>query len=136
MAQTTKDFAADDVERNPAADGAVRNHQLRRAEEYVHAHLMGEFSLRDLSEAAGTSPSTLLRTFNAHHGVSPMKYVKRLRLEAVRRSLLDSDPLGSTVSGVASEYGFRQMGRFSADYRRVCGELPSVTLRRFRQSAN
>ena len=136
MVQTTRDFAADDVERNPAADGAVRNHQLRRAEEYVHAHLMDEFSLRDLTEAAGTSSSTLLRTFNAHHGVSPMKYAKRLRLEAVRRSLLDSDPLGGTVSGVASEYGFRQMGRFSADYRRVCGELPSVTLRRFRQSAN
>lgn len=61
-----------------------------------------------------------------------MQYVKLLRLEAVRLSLLDSDPLGGTVSGVASEYGFRQLGRFSAEYRKVYGELPSVTLRRHR----
>ena len=61
-----------------------------------------------------------------------MQYVKMLRLQAVRRFLLDSDPLSGTVGGVASEYGFRQLGRFSADYRMVYGELPSVTLRRHR----
>ena len=108
------------------------NHHLQRAEEYIHAHLRDAFSLHDLAEAVGTSPSTLLRTFNIHHGVSPMQYVKLFRLEAVQRSLSDSDPLSGTVSGAASEYGFRQLGRFSAEYRKVFGELPSVTLRRHR----
>jgi AraC-like DNA-binding protein len=130
--QTTIFSAAEEAEKNPAAAGAIRNHHLQRAEEYIHTHLREEFSLLDLTEATGTSPSTLLRTFNTHYGVSPMQYVKLLRLEAVRRSLLDSDPLSGTVSGVASEYGFRQLGRFSADYRKVYGELPSVTLRRHR----
>lgn len=124
--------AADDAETNPAAGGVAANHHMQRAEEYIHAHLRDAFSLHDLAEAVGTSLSTLLRTFNTHHGVSPMQYVKLLRLEAVRRSLLDSDPLNGTVSGVASEHGFRQLGRFSADYRQVYGELPSVTLRRHR----
>lgn len=127
--QTTIFSAADEAERNPAAAGAIRNHRLQRAEEYIHTHLREEFSLLDLAEATGTSPSTLLRTFNTHHGISPMQYVKLLRLQAVRRSLLDSDPQRGTVGGIASEYGFRQLGRFSAEYRRVFGELPSVTLR-------
>jgi len=61
-----------------------------------------------------------------------MQYVKLIRLQAVRRSLLDSHPLSGTIGGVASEYGFSQLGRFSADYRKVYGELPSVTLRRHR----
>lgn len=130
--QTTIFSAAEESEKNPAAAGAIRNHRLQRAEEYIHTHLRDEFSLLDLAEATGTSPSTLLRTFNTHHAVSPMQYVKMLRLEAVRRSLLDSDPLRGTVGGIASEYGFRQLGRFSADYRKVYGELPSVTLRRHR----
>jgi len=73
-----------------------------------------------------------LRTFNTHHGVSPIQYVKLIRLEAVRRSLANSDPLSITVGGVASEFGFRQLGRFSAEYRKVYGEIPSVTLRRHR----
>jgi len=121
--------AADDAEANPTAGGVAADHHLQRAEEYIHTHLRDEFSLLDLAKATGTSPSTLLRSFNTHHGVPPMQYVKRLRLEAVRCSLLAADPQNGTVGRVASEYGFRQLGRFSAEYRRVFGELPSVTLR-------
>jgi AraC family ethanolamine operon transcriptional activator len=61
-----------------------------------------------------------------------MQYVKLLRSEAGQKSLLEFDPPSGTVSGVASEYDFRQLGRFSAEYRKVYGELPSVTLRRQR----
>jgi len=131
--QTTTISAAEEAEQKPSAGGGVQNHYLQQAEDYIRANLRAPFSLRDLTETTGTSPSTLLRAFNTHHGVSPMQYVKMLRLQAVRRSLLDSDPLRGTVGGIASEYGFRQLGRFSADYRKVCGELPSVTLRRHRR---
>ncbi len=132
--QITTISSTKEAEKNPAAAGAIRNHHLQRAEEHIHTHLRDEFSLLDLTEAAGTSPSTLLRTFNTHHGVSPMQYVKRLRLEAVQRVLRDADPNSHSVGRVAAEFGFRQMGRFSGDYRRAFGELPSVTLRRSRQS--
>ena len=131
--QTTIFSAAEEAEKNPAAAGAIRNHRLQRAEEYIHTHLRDEFSLLDLAEATGTSPSTLLRTFNTHHGVSPMQYVKRLRLKAVRRSLSFADPQTTTVGHVAVDFGFRQLGRFSAQYRDAFGEFPSVTLRRYRQ---
>jgi transcriptional regulator GlxA family with amidase domain len=128
---TTLTTAAE-AEKDHATGGVAANHHLQRAEEYILAHLRDAFSLHDLAEAAGTSLSTLLRTFNTHHGVSPMQYVKLIRLEAVRRSLLDAGLPSGTVCGVASEYGFRQLGRLSAEYRKVYGELPSVTLRRHR----
>jgi len=106
---------------------------MQSAEDYIHAHLKESFSLLDLTEAVGTSPSSLLRAFNTHHGVSPMQYVKRLRLQAVRRSLSSADPQTTTVGHVAVDFGFRQLGRFSAQYRDAFGEFPSVTLRRNRQ---
>ena len=115
-----------------SGDGRRSAPHLCRAEEYIHAHLREPFSLFDLIAAVGTSPSTLLRTFNAHHGVPPMQYVRRLRLEAVRNSLLAAEPENGTVAKVASECGFQQLGRFSAQYRKAFGELPSVTLRRYR----
>jgi transcriptional regulator GlxA family with amidase domain len=124
--------AADDAGANVPTGEIAANRHLQRAEKYIQTRLKDKFSLLDLAEATATSQSSLLRTFKTHHGVSPMQYVKLLRLHAVRRSLLDSDPSSGTVGGVASEYGFRQLGRFSADYRKVFGELPSVTLRRHR----
>lgn len=115
--------------KRPIAKVVDHSNRLELAEAYVRRHLKGSFSLLDLSRASGTSPSTLLRLFNAHHGVSPMQYVKRMRLEAVRQSLLAANPLTVTIGRVASAYGFRQMGQFSAHYRNAFGELPSETLR-------
>jgi transcriptional regulator GlxA family with amidase domain len=131
--QLTSSLAAEEAEKRSAVAGVVADTLLQRAEDYIHAHLKESFSLLDLTEAVATSPSTLLRTFNTHHGVSPMQYVKRLRLKAVRRSLSFADPQTTTVGHVAVGFGFRQLGRFSAQYRDAFGEFPSVTLRRHRQ---
>jgi transcriptional regulator GlxA family with amidase domain len=118
--------------KNHTTGGVAANRHLQRAEEYIHAHLSDAFSLHDLAEATGTSPSTLLRIFSFHFGVSPMQFVKRLRLDATRRTLLHADPEILTVGQVAGQFGFRQLGRFAGDYRRMFGELPSATLRRHR----
>ncbi|UCG61547.1 MAG: helix-turn-helix domain-containing protein [Candidatus Zixiibacteriota bacterium] len=36
----------------------------------------------------------------------------------------------TTIADVANHWGFWHMGQFSADYRRLFGELPLETLRR------
>ena len=59
-----------------------------------------------------------------------MKYAKQIRLESAQRALLAARSGITTVTDVAMDHGFFQLGRFSADYRRVFGELPSVTLGR------
>ncbi len=117
------------AEYEAGANGAAGKAYLKLAENYIRTHLREPFTLDDLTEAVGTSSSTLLRTFKIHHGVSPMQFVKQIRLKAVRRSLLAAEPENGIISLVAFEFGFRQMGRFSAEYRKVFGELPSETLR-------
>ena len=102
--------------------------QIRRAEEYVRAHLHHPLSVADLAAAAGVSGRTLRRTFRRHRGCSPMQFVRQLRLEAVRRDLLDAAS-GVTVSEVALRWGFDHFGRFSAHYRQAFNEHPSETLR-------
>ena len=103
---------------------------LEKAEAYILSHLGEQITLADLVTVSDTSVSTLLRTFRIHRGITPMKYVKQMRLEYAQRTLLAAEPGTTTVTTVAMDHGFYQLGRFSADYRRVFGELPSETLGR------
>ena len=56
-----------------------------------------------------------------------MAYLKRLRLEEVRRLLLARRD-GTSVSRIALDWGFEHLGRFASDYRQAFGETPSQTL--------
>ena len=103
---------------------------LEIVEAYIFSHLGEQITLADLVTASDTSVSTLLRTFRIHRGITPMKYIKQMRLECAQRTLLAAEPGTTTVTTVAMDHGFYQLGRFSADYRRVFGELPSETLGR------
>jgi len=106
------------------------DHALAKAEGYILSHLGEQITLADLVTVTETSSSSLLRAFRIYRGTSPMKYVKQLRLESAQRELLAGTNGTVRVTDVAMDYGFFQFGRFSADYRRVFGELPSETLAR------
>ncbi len=58
-----------------------------------------------------------------------MAYLKQKRLEAARRTLLTAEPLTTSVTEVATQWGFFHLGRFARDYRQLFGELPSETLK-------
>lgn len=73
---------------------------------------------------------TLIQGFREHLGMGPMAYLKTLRLHAVRRHLLAMDPDDTTISAVATRWGFLNAGHFAGDYRRLFDELPSQTLAR------
>lgn len=102
---------------------------VRRAEEFVRARLQHPLSVGDIARAVGVSARTLFRAFQRTHGCSPMDYVRRARLENVRRDLRSGSP-GVRVTDVAHGWGFAHLGRFAGDYRRVFGETPSETLGR------
>lgn len=62
-------------------------------------------------------------------GVSPLSYLRSLRLNGARRSLRDPGSGFDNVSEAAAAWGFWHLGQFSQDYRKLFGERPSDTLR-------
>ena len=74
-----------------------------------------------------TSLSRLERAFREVFGVSPHRLLMLRRLAAVRRELLRADA-GTSVTDVATRWGFFHLGRFSQEYRLMYGERPSQTL--------
>lgn len=62
------------------------------------------------------------------YGISPIRYLKILRLNRVREALR-ACARSATVFDIAADHGFWHMGHFSAQYRALFGETPSQTLR-------
>lgn len=106
-------------------------HDVRKAISYLRQGIGRKISMADLARRCGVAERTLNKHFFAFLGLSPLRYLRRLRLVAVRDRLL-ADATGISVTEIARTYGFTHFGRFSAQYRRCFGEAPSATLRRAR----
>lgn len=87
-----------------------------------------------LCDALSVSDRTLRKAFHNVHGASPCRHLRMQRLAQARRALLSSDSSITTVTEVATCYGFPELGRFSVEYRSVFGEKPSETLKRASQA--
>ncbi len=104
---------------------------IRRAEDYIHANCHKPITVQDLAQYAHISTRSLYKGFQEHRCVSPMGYVRLVRLQKVRDALLTARQAGSSVNvtQVALEWGFGHLGHFTQAYRKQFNELPSQTLR-------
>ncbi|WP_157218338.1 AraC family transcriptional regulator [Flavisphingomonas formosensis] len=108
--------------------GAVPRH-VRRALDYIEQNLREEISIEAVIEASAVSARALYAGFERFVGTPPQLYIRNRRLDGVRGALSEACA-PTTVSELALEWGFTHLGRFSSEYRRRFGELPSDTLRR------
>jgi AraC-like DNA-binding protein len=120
-----------DAETIDKGDLKKSTRSMARAMEFIHTSELENISAVELCVYAECNPRFLERTFQKRFGVTPKKYVKLLRLAAVRERLLAFNPQScESIIELAGIHGFWHMGQFAADYRSVYGELPSGTLNR------
>jgi len=84
-------------------------------------------SVVDLCNQLGVSRRALELAFENTLGVSPGQYLLAYRLNSVRNNLVTK---GGPVTESATFAGFHDASRFSFQYQRLFGELPSQTLSR------
>lgn len=87
-------------------------------------------SVSGLCATFQVSERTLQRLFLTNYGVSPKQFIQSIRLNKVRKNLLQGRASDTAVSKVINDWGFWHMGHFAQIYRRQFGELPSETLER------
>ena len=104
-------------------------HYVKRARDYIHAHAHTPITLETLVQYAGCGYRTLQMAFNAAYGMSPMAYLRSVRLNKAYNDLLNEQD-GASVAEIAMKWGFAHAGRFARIYARQFGVLPSETLRK------
>ncbi|WP_433307072.1 AraC family transcriptional regulator [Actinoplanes sp. CA-030573] len=111
-------------------EGRVAPAAIRRAIAYMDTHPERPLTITEVAAAAGVGARALQSAFRRHLDVTPMGYLRRVRLERVHRELQTADPAdGATVRATAHRWGFANPSRFAADYRAAFGQPPSRTLR-------
>lgn len=85
-------------------------------------------SLSDICAEVGVAHRTLNMICQDFLSQAPIQYARERRLDRVRERLLASAPNETSVTNVATQYGFWELGRFAQAYRLRFGERPSESL--------
>jgi AraC-like DNA-binding protein len=102
---------------------------VRRALEAAAEH-RGPVRVGQLCSTLRVSPTHLKNSFREVTGLTPHAFFLRRQLNEARAVLLRANPHELTVTKIAGECGFSELGRFAVRYRQLFGELPSQTLQR------
>ena len=110
-----------------AADGNAPNH-FAPLHGWIADHLTGDLRVERLAEQAGMSPRTFARIYAAKMGLTPARMVEKIRVEAVRRNLEETD---LPIKRIAAICGFGQEERLRSAFARQVGTTPAEYRRRF-----
>jgi AraC-like DNA-binding protein len=103
---------------------------IARFEEFLDAHPGQPLYLTEICPAINVAERTLRVACEEHLGMGPIRFLSLRRMHLVHRALLQADSSTTTVTRLATDHGFWELGRFAVAYRALFDESPSESLRR------
>ncbi|WP_239625121.1 AraC family transcriptional regulator [Paenibacillus sp. H1-7] len=92
--------------------------QMQQAAGYIHRNLFDGLNLHHIAERLGIQPSELTRRFRLEYGTSPMDYATHLKLQEVKKLLLETN---YTLDAIASMCGYENGSYLSRVFRSKMG---------------
>ena len=109
---------------------SVAPRAIRTAVDVIEAEAHLPLTLSLIAARSQVSVRSLQQGFKGHLGMSPMSYLREVRLRRAHQTLVEADPSIVTVASVAYDWGFTNLGRFAAAHAARYREPPAKTLRR------
>ncbi len=107
------------------------SHQIAKVIAWLKQHFRNDVPIDDLATKAHMSPSTFRQHFRAVAGMSPLQYMKHLRLQDARQLMLNED---LDAGSAAVRVGYESASQFSREYTRLFGAPPLRDIKRLRES--
>jgi AraC-like DNA-binding protein len=105
---------------------------VHQAMDIIESSPQTSLTTSSLATQCHLSVRALQEGFRRYVGMSPMEYLRMVRLQRAHRDLRSAHPVHSSVTFIAQRWGFSHHGRFSAAYKAMYGETPQQTLRAVR----
>ena len=103
---------------------------VQRSERILQERVEEPQTVLDLCVALRCSRRTLQTSFQRVANVTPIEYLRSVRLNGVRRLLRSTSQDELMVGDAAAQWGFTHPSYFAREYRDLFGELPSQTPRK------
>jgi transcriptional regulator GlxA family with amidase domain len=114
----------------PQTGRSPNNATITRFLEFLRANPKRPLCVLEICAAIGVAERSLRVACQEHLGMGPIRYLTLCRMHQVRHALLCAEVARTTVTCIAMDHGFYELGRFSVAYRTLFCESPSETLRR------
>lgn len=98
---------------------------IHRAQDWLDEYYTESFELQELAKQIGMSKRTFIRRFEKATGELPSRYLQRLRVEAAKHRLANTQ---DSIKTIGMSVGYRDISSFS----KVFKSLTDVTPREFR----
>nr|WP_154984077.1 AraC family transcriptional regulator [Paenibacillus xylanexedens] len=106
-------------------------YRIRNVIEHMVTHISQPVRIEELAELANMSQASFHRHFKAVTAMSPLQFIKQLRLQEARRLLISQ---GVDASEAAYQVGYESPSQFSREYSRMFGCPPMEDIKRLRGS--
>lgn len=110
----------------------LRQHQdegIQRAQFWLDQHYADAVEFKALAAQLGISSRSFIRRFIRATGDKPTRYLQRLRVEAAKHLLLNTD---QSVKNISLSVGYRDISYFSSLFKSMTQLNPSGYRKRFR----
>ena len=106
----------------------ARSRVAKLAKEFIETHYQDKVRIEDICRFTEVGARTLQRCFREYYDLTITDYLKAVRLDSARRELAAADPAERKVARIALRNGLTNLGRFSVEFRKRFGVLPSEAL--------
>lgn len=100
--------------------------QISSVVAWLKQHFSQPICIDELAVKAAMSPSSFRQHFRIATGMSPLQFIKKLRLQEARQQMLNNN-LNAVTAAV--KVGYESASQFSREYRREFGESPKKDIR-------
>lgn len=110
--------------------GTDQGQRITHVLTWLKDHYAEPLSVEAIAKQAGMSQSAFHRHFKAVTTLSPLQYLKRIRLQVARRLMLGE---GLDAAGASFRVGYESPSQFNREYRRLFGAPPRRDVEALRQ---
>ncbi|QDH65575.1 MULTISPECIES: helix-turn-helix domain-containing protein [Pseudomonas] len=126
LLQLMTDPACDKQQRSPSS---TRSFIVEKCHRLATTEMINVPSVIDLCQRLQVSRRTVQNSFRSVAETTPLNYLRSVRLNGVRRTLMSTRASELSIGDAAAQWGFYHLSHFAAEYQELFAQLPSHTTR-------